>query len=146
MVINNFLIFSLILLLEYAVELSLANSEDARKEVKIKRCEDFVFKYDDKSLLIGDLGRFEGNYENYKMFFTRILGLEEWAHINRFLCLNLVYLGGPQVESNSPVQRRGSNQAIFWKCQTAISNVYLSKELVALVGENENVKIFILYF
>jgi len=70
--------------------------------------------------------------------------LEDWAQTNKFLCLNIVYIGGPQLEGNSPIQKRGSNKSIFWKCQTAIANVYLSKELVALVEDNEGVSSYLI--
>ena len=104
----------------------------------MKQCEEKVFNYNDKENIVGDIGRFDGHFTNYKSFLTRILEIEDWVQTDKFLCLDMTYMGGPANDKDSPYYRKTTFKGLFWKCQTQNNNIYLSKELVSLMYDNED--------
>lgn len=100
-----------------------------------------VLEHDDRKNIVGDLGKLRGNYEKYNQCFSDLTGagLEDWDWDIIKLLLNIpkCYVGDINIK-NIETLKNLEKKDMFQACKTGENEVFYSKELVALVYD-ENV-------
>lgn len=96
-------------------------------------CRDFALNYNEEYKRVGDLGGLGGKYKDYEDNLKDLLQAHDWEYTNILLNLNDNYVGNPQAENTVFLQNLEEISSAYKLCRTGNPQVYLPRELVALI-------------